>query len=147
MKIIEDRKYALIMLVLSMIYSISAYNLDADFDPTHEKFYAFALGVCMVLLSMALLIRPTQQKVIWPNLKNLQKIGITICTILVYSLALHKVGFLICASVLMGACMWVFNAKTKFIIPVSITVAITFYVVFDRLLGLNLPAGILNFLI
>lgn len=145
MNITEDRKYALIMLLMSMIYSISAYNLDADFDPTHEKFYSFALGVCMVLLSIALMIWPTKHKVTWPDLKSLQKIGITICTILIYSLVLHKVGFLICASILMGICMWVFNAKRKFIIPVSIIVAITFFVVFDRLLGLNLPAGILNF--
>jgi hypothetical protein len=41
--------------------------------------------------------------------------------------------------------MWVFEAKVKWIVPVSVITAIVFYVVFDRLLGLNLPAGILNF--
>lgn len=145
MNILEDRKYALIMLFLSMIYSISAYNLDADFNPTNEKFYSFALGISMILLSVTLMIWPTQQKTTWPNLKSLHKIGITICTILIYSLVLHKIGFLICASFLMGICMWVFSAKQKYIVPVSISVAIIFYVIFDRLLGLNLPAGLLNF--
>jgi hypothetical protein len=41
--------------------------------------------------------------------------------------------------------MWVFEAKRKWIAPVSIITAVSFYVVFDRLLGLNLPAGLLDF--
>jgi len=41
--------------------------------------------------------------------------------------------------------MWVFEANRKWIVPVSIIVAVSFYIIFDRLLGLNLPAGILNF--
>jgi hypothetical protein len=64
----------------------------------------------------------------------------------VYCFVLHKIGFIISASVLMGICMWVFEGKRKWIIPVSIVTAISFYIVFDRLLGLNLPAGVLSFL-
>lgn len=76
--------------------------------------------------------------------KRLQKISLVFCAILVYSLLLHRVGFLICASLLMGVCMWVFGARPRWIAPVSVTVALVFYFVFDRLLGLTLPAGILN---
>lgn len=145
MNLLSDRKYALAILILSMVYTLSAYNLDADFDPTHEKFYSFVLGISMVGMSLALFIWPTKQKVSWPDMKRFKNIGITILAILVYSLVLHRLGFLICATVLMGLCMWVFNAKLKYIIPASIIVAVSFYILFDRLLGLTLPAGILNF--
>ncbi len=145
MKLIHDRKDAIAMLIISMVYCYSAFSLDAGFDPTQEKYYPFALSIIMVVLSLALLVWPSGLTTTWPKGRNLAKIGITFCAILAYSLVLHPIGFLISASILMGVCMWVFEANRKWIVPVSIIVAIIFYIVFDRILGLNLPAGILNF--
>lgn len=145
MKLIADRKYAMVMLVLSIVYCVAAYSLDADFDPVNEKFYPFILSVLMILSSIGLFIWPSSHTTSWPKGKNIQKIGLTFCAILVYCFVLQKIGFIISASVLMGICMWVFEAKRKWIAPVSIITAMSFYVVFDRLLGLNLPAGLLNF--
>ncbi|MEJ2659151.1 MAG: tripartite tricarboxylate transporter TctB family protein [Desulfobacteraceae bacterium] len=145
MKLIADRKYAVVMLVLSVIYCASALSLDADFNPVNEKFYPFVLSVLMILSSIGLFIWPSAHTTSWPKGRNVRKIGITFCAILVYCFVLQKVGFIITASALMGICMWVFEAKRKWIAPVSIITAISFYVVFDRLLGLNLPAGLLNF--
>lgn len=142
---ISDRKYAIAMLIFSMAYCFSAFSLDADFNPTHERYYPFVLSIAMIILSLSLLVWPSPHTASWPDMKNFRKIGLTFCVILVYSLVLHRVGFLISASVLMGICMWVFGADRKWIAPVSIIVAISFYIIFDRLLGLNLPAGILNF--
>ncbi len=133
------------MLVLSVIYCVSAWSLDADFDPVNEKFYPFVLSVLMILLSIGLFIWPSAQTTEWPKWRNLQKIGITFAAILVYSLILHQIGFIPAASVLMAICMWVFEASRKWILPTSIVVSIGFYIVFDRLLGLNLPAGLLSF--
>lgn len=145
MNLISDRKYALGMLVLSIIYCVSALLLDADFNPVNEKYYPFLLSIAMIVLSLALMVWPSQHTTTWPAGRNFQKIGLTMIAILVYSLVLHRVGFLISASVLMGICMWVFEADRKWIAPVSIIVAISFYIIFDRLLGLALPAGLLNF--
>lgn len=145
MKLIADRKDAIAMLIISMVYCYCAFSLDADFSPTQEKYYPFALSIVMVVLSLGLLVRPSMHTISWPKGKNLTKIALTFCAILAYSLVLHKIGFLISASVLMGICMWVFEADRKWIVPVSVIVAISFYVIFDRILGLNLPAGILNF--
>lgn len=145
MNLVNDRKYALGMLLLSIVYCVSAWSLDTDFDPVNEKFYPFVLSVLMILLSIGLFIWPSPQSTIWPNWKNLQKIGLTFSAILVYSLVLHKIGFIISASLLMAICMWVFEASRKWILPTSVIVSIVFYVIFDRLLGLNLPAGLLSF--
>jgi hypothetical protein len=145
MNLVADRKYAIVMLVFSIIYGAAAFILDADFDPVNEKFYPFVLSVLMIVSSVALFIWPSPHTTSWPRGRNVRKIIITFCAILVYCFVLHKIGFIISASVLMGICMWVFEAKRKWIAPVSITTAIIFYIVFDRLLGLNLPAGLLNF--
>ena len=133
------------MLILSLVYCVAALSLDADFDPVNEKFYPFVLSALMVLALFALLVWPSDHTTTWPQGRNLQKIGITFCAILVYSLVLQSIGFIISATVLMGICMWVFEAERKWIAPVSIISAIVFYGVFDRLLGLNLPAGLLKF--
>lgn len=146
MKLIADRKYAVAMLVLSIIYCVSAFSLDADFNPVNEKFYPFALSILMIISSIGLFIWPSPHTTSWPKERNLQKIGISFCAILLYCFVLNKIGFIICASVLMGILMWVYEAKRKWIAPVSIVTAISFYIVFDRLLGLNLPTGLLRFL-
>ena len=152
MNLVNDRKYAIGMLLLSIIYCVSAWSLDTDFDPVNEKFYPFVLSVLMILLSIGLLIWPSPQSTTGANTvrrpvnwKNLQKIGLTFSAILVYSFVLHKIGFIISASLLMAICMWVFEASRKWILPASIIVSIVFYIIFDRLLGLNLPAGLLSF--
>jgi len=145
MNLIADRKYALAMLVLSIIYCVAAFSLDADFDPVNEKFYPFVLSVLMIVSSIGLFIWPSPHTTSWPKRRHVQKIGLTFCAILVYCFVLHKIGFIISAGVLMGICMWVFEGKRKWIVPVSIVTAVSFYIVFDRLLGLNLPAGLLNF--
>jgi putative tricarboxylic transport membrane protein len=145
MKLIADRKYAIVMLVVSAIYCASALSLDADFNPVDEKFYPFVLSVLMIVSSIGLFIWPSAHATSWPKGRNVLKIGITFCAILVYCFVLQKIGFIITTSVLMGICMWVFEAERKWIAPVSIITAISFYVVFDRLLGLNLPAGLLDF--
>jgi putative tricarboxylic transport membrane protein len=134
------------MLILSVVYCVSAYTLDADFDPTHEKFYPLCLSVSMVVLSLVLLIRPVKEETGWPKGKNLIKIGVTLCAILLYSLLLQSIGFLLCTVVFMGLCMWVFEAERNWILPVSLCVTVLFYIVFDRLLGLTLPSGLLTFL-
>jgi len=134
------------MLVLSIIYCAAALLLDADFNPVNEKFYPFALSVLMILSSIGLFIWPSPHTTSWPKGKNVIKIGITFCAILGYCFVLRKIGFIISAGVLMGICMWVFEAKRKWIVPVSIVTAVSFYIVFDRLLGLNLPVGLLSFL-
>ncbi|PLX33762.1 MAG: hypothetical protein C0605_15670 [Hyphomicrobiales bacterium] len=134
------------MLILSLVYCVSALSLDADFNPVNEKFYPFVLSVLMILLSVGLMIWPSAQATTWPNWKNFQRIAITFIAILLYSLVLQKVGFIISAGLLMAICMWVFEADLKWIAPTSLIIVVSFYVVFDRMLGLNLPAGILGFL-
>jgi hypothetical protein len=146
MNLKADRKYAMVMLVLSIIYCAAALSLDADFNPVNEKFYPFVLSVLMILSSIGLFIWPSPHTTSWPRGRNVQKIGLTFCAILVFCFALQKIGFIISASVLMGILMWVYEAERKWIVPVSIVTAISFYIVFDRLLGLNLPTGILSFL-
>jgi len=145
MKFLSDRKYAIAMLFFSMAYCYFAVSLEADFDPTKEKYFPFILSVAMIALSVLLFFLPSQHTNSWPKGWQLLKIGLLISAILLYSLFLGEVGFLISASLLMAVCMWVFGAKRGWIAPVSVTVTISFYIIFDRILGLNLPAGILNF--
>ena len=145
MKFIPDKKHAIAMLLFSMAYCYFAVSLEADFDPTKEKYFPFILSVIMITLSVLLFFLPSQHTTSWPKGQLWLKIGLLTGAILFYSLFLNYVGFLISASLLMAVCMWGFGAKGKWIAPVSVTVAISFYIIFDRILELNLPPGILNF--
>lgn len=133
------------MLLFSIVYCYMTLSLDTDFDPENEKFYPMALSLGMIGMSILLMIFPSNKTATWPSWPQIKQILFLVLVILVYSLALAHVGFLILASILMGVCMWLFGAKPKWIVPTSVVVSVSFYLVFDRLLGLNLPAGILNF--
>lgn len=146
MNLLPDRKYAIVMLVISIAYCVSALLLDTDFEPVNEKYYPFVLSVLMIISSIGLFIWPSSHSTSWPKWRNVQKIGITFCAILLYSLVLQSIGFIIAATFLMAICMWVFEAKKNWIVPVSIITSISFYIIFDRLLGLNLPVGVMSFL-
>ena len=145
MKFLTDRKYAIAMLLFSMAYYYLTVSLETDFDPTKEKYFPFVLSIAMIILSVLLFIFPSQHENTWPTGRELLNIAWLAVAILLYSLFLIDVGFLIFAALLMAVCMWVFGATYRWIVPVSVAVSISFYVVFDRILGLNLPAGILNF--
>ena len=145
MKFLPDKKYAIAMLLFSMAYCYFTVSLEADFDPTREKYFPFILSVGMITLSVLLFFLPSQHTTSWPKGRQWLEIALLIAAILFYSLFLSHVGFLISASLLMAVCMWGFGAKRRWIAPVSIAVVISFYIIFDRILGLNLPAGILNF--
>lgn len=145
MKFLADRKYAIVMLFFSMAYCYLAVSLEADFDPTKEKYFPFLLSIAMIILSVLLFIFPSQHKNTWPKGQQLLRICLLAAAILIYCLSLAHVGFLILATLLMAVCMWVFGGTLKWIAPVSVVVSISFYIIFDRILGLNLPAGILNF--
>jgi len=134
------------MLFFSMAYCYLTVSLEADYDPTKEKYFPFFLSVAMIILSVLLFIFPSQHKNTWPKGQQLVSIFLLAVAILVYSLSLAHVGFLVLATLLMGVCMWVFGATIKWIAPVSVAVSISFYIIFDRILGLNLPTGILKFL-
>ena len=134
------------VLALSSGYCASALLLDADFDPVNEKFYPLVLSVLMLLSSVGLLIWPSSHAASWPDWRSVRKIAITFMAILLFSFLLQDIGFIISASILMGVCMWVFEAPLKWLAPVSILTSVSFYIVFDRMLGLNLPAGLLSFL-
>jgi hypothetical protein len=145
MKFIPDKKCAIAMLLFSMAYCYFSVSLEADFDPTKEKYFPFILSVAMITLSILLFFLPSQHSTSWPKARQWLKIVLLIGALFLYSLLLSNVGFLISASLLMAVCMWEFGAKRRWIVPVSVTVVISFYIIFDRVLGLNLPAGILNF--
>ncbi len=145
MNFLSDRKFAITMLIFSMAYCYLTVSLEVDFDPTKEKFFPCFLSVAMIILSVLLFIFPSQHSNSWPKGQELLNILWLICAILLYSLFLADVGFLIFASLLMAVCMWVFGATRKWIAPVSVIVVVSFYLIFDRLLGLNLPAGIIKF--
>ena len=54
MKFVSDKKYAIAMLFFSMAYCYFAVSLEADFDPTKEKYFPFLLSVGMITLSVFL---------------------------------------------------------------------------------------------
>ena len=79
MNLTADRKYALVILVLSIIYCVAALLLDSDFNPVNEKLYPFALSVLMIASSIGLFIWPSPHATSWPKGRNVQKIASPFC--------------------------------------------------------------------
>ena len=81
---------------------------------------------------------------LWKGLQW-QRVPYTLAGILAYALLLEHLGYFVCTWVLLGCLFWGEGIKRKCIAIVgALTVSVVTYLVFKRLLGVQLPSGILG---
>jgi putative tricarboxylic transport membrane protein len=114
-------------------------------DPLGPAVFPIALAIPLALLSLYLIVRPDREPD-WPRGRALLKQGLALVTFVAYAYLLEPVGFLVSTFLavvilgrLLGARLWQAGAA-------AVAIAVVLFVLFDSLLGLPLPAGVLEFL-
>lgn len=81
---------------------------------------------------------------LWEGLQWV-RVPYTLASILAYALLLEHLGYLVCTWILLGWFFWGEGVKSKCIAIVgSLTASVVTYIVFKRLLGIQLPSGFLG---
>ena len=141
----SNQYYALVILVLSLGYIVMGLSIEEGFynDPVGPDVWVIGVGVCLVFLSLLLLFFPAGYIGSFPQAREIiKRIPFFMCVVL-YSYALPFLGFIISTPLLMVCIGLIFRAKLVPAIISAVSMTAGCYLVFDVILDIALPSGLL----
>jgi putative tricarboxylic transport membrane protein len=141
----SDRIFGTLMLLLAASYTWTARGFDPGFmsDPLGPSTFPYLLGAVLAITGLYLLLRP-DGPVNWPDPRHLLQMGLVIVVLLAYAGLLEWLGFLIATTLTVTVLGWRLGATLKTAVLTGICVSLAVYGLFDMLLELPLPAGLLG---
>lgn len=146
------RKIALVLIAFSLLYLLLSYQLpkypyaiiDADFVPK-------ILGFLLLFLSVLLFLSKKKETEEEKKKRTIPKADIVtllvVCVfMLVYIFLFELIGFFIMTALFVFVCSWYLGYKRHVVNAiVSLSFSLCIYLLFNYMLQINLPAGVLPF--
>jgi putative tricarboxylic transport membrane protein len=107
--------------------------------------FPIALAIPLGALSLYLIVRPDAEPD-WPRGRTLLKQGLALVAFVAYAYLLEPLGFLVSTFLAVMVLGWLLGARPWQAGAAGVAIAVVLFVLFDSLLGLPLPAGVLDFL-
>lgn len=141
----SDRIFGGLTLLLAGIYLWTARGFDPGLisDPLGPQTFPYLLGSVLAVTALALLLRPDPSPP-WPDLRHLAQMGIIVAVLVAYALLLERLGFLIATMLAASLIGRRLGASWRTALFTGIGVALVVYGLFDKILELPLPAGLLK---
>ena len=140
--IAADRILGAALIALGAVSAYAALQLEVPFaaDPLGPSPFPAAVAMLLALCGLGMLLRPTDgfsppERRMAPPLLVLAMLG--------YALLMLPLGFMLATALMATAVALLFGARPPAALLVGITTAITLWLLFDKLLDLPLPKGIL----
>jgi len=133
------------MLLLAATYTWTARGFDPGFmsDPLGPSTFPYLLGSVLGITALYLLVRPDAPAT-WPVPRHLLQMGLVVVVLLAYAGLLEWLGFLIATTLTVTVLGWRLGARMRTAVLTGIGVSLAVYGLFDMLLELPLPAGLLG---
>lgn len=131
--------------VIGLLFVIGAVKLRVGV-PTEPQpgFFPFIDGIILIVLSLLFLIQ------VWKGRAGeshaFGKMGgpvLVVLTLILYVATLETLGYVITTAILSAVVLKVMETKPGILVLVSLILAVVSYLLFDRLLGVTLPPGLL----
>ena len=140
-----DIVVGLFFLAIGIVFMIGAIKLQVGV-PTepHPGFFPFIDGIILIVLSVLFLFQAWGGKA--GESPAFGKMGgpvLVVLTLILYVATLETLGYIITTTVLSAVVLKVMETKRRVLLLVSLILAVVSYLVFDRLLGVSLPRGLL----
>jgi putative tricarboxylic transport membrane protein len=143
---VSDRLTGLALLALAIAYGVVASGYQAMIgDPLGPAVFPIVLALPLGLLSVYLILRPDREPA-WPRGLAMLKQILALVTFVAYAYLLEPLGFVVSTFLAVVALGWLLGAKLPQAGAAGVGIAVVLFVLFDTLLGLPLPAGVLEFL-
>ena len=126
-------------------FTVGAVQLQIG-KPTEPQpgFFPFLGGVILVILSALFLFQArlgrTEETRPFGKLRGPV---IMVVGLILYVAGLESLGYVVATALLSALILRVLETKFRVLIPVSLLLAVGSYILFDRLLGVTLPGGLL----
>jgi len=143
---VSDRLTGLLLLALAVAYGVTASGYQAMIgDPLGPAVFPIVLAIPLGLLSLYLVVRPGPEAD-WPRGRALLKQVLALVAFVAYAYLLEPLGFLVSTFLAVVALGCLLGARLRQAAVAGAGIAVVLFVLFDSLLGLPLPAGVLGFL-
>jgi len=141
----SDRIFGALLMVLAAVYIWTARGFNPGFmaDPLGPQTFPYLLGTVLAITALYLLVRP-DPPAHWPGLRRLLEMGLMVLVLLAYAGLLEWLGFLIATMVTVAILSWRLGAGLKTALLTGLGVSLVVYGLFDIVLELPLPAGLLG---
>ncbi len=141
----SDRIFGGLLLLVAAVYIWTARGFDPGFmaDPLGPQTFPYLIGAVLAITSLYLVLRPDAPPH-WPDLKRLLQMGMIVVVLLAYAGLLEWLGFLIATLLTVTVLGWRLGASLRTAILTGIGVSLVVYGLFDIVLELPLPAGLLG---
>jgi putative tricarboxylic transport membrane protein len=137
---VSDRLTGLVLLALAVAYGITASGYQAMIgDPLGPAVFP------VVLFGVYLIVRPNREPD-WPKGPALLKQVLALVAFVAYAYVLEPLGFVVSTFLAVVALGWLLGASLYQASAAGAGIALVLFVLFDSLLGLPLPPGVLGFL-
>jgi putative tricarboxylic transport membrane protein len=140
----SDRLAGLVLLVLAVAYGVTASGFQSTFgDPLGPAMFPLVLAIPLGLLSLYLIARPDPEPD-WARGRILLKQALALIAFVAYAYLLEPLGFIVASVLAVAALGWLLGAKLWQSATGGLAIALVLFLLFNNLLGLPLPAGVLR---
>lgn len=140
---------SLFLILLGIVVAIGAVVLGiGTAEQLRPGFLPFLCGVALAVLSSFFFLKAWRGRTVGTQPLGQWRRPITVLTgLMVYVVILDPVGYVIATALLAVIILRVFDMKTKWVlVATSLGIAVATYALFNLLLGVELPAGVLTVL-
>jgi len=144
---IGDRLLGLSLLILALAYGWGAQQWPEPFggsETVGPETFPTLLSIILALASLHMMIKPDPDAE-WPPRKTLLELAMAILALFVYALLIEPIGFILTTLVCVAFLAWRMGAALKPALMISTLGAVVVYLLFNNLLDLPLPLGLLEF--
>ena len=142
----SDRLTGLVLLLLAVAYGVTASGYEAMIgDPLGPAVFPIVLAIPLGLFAVYLVLRPDREPA-WPRGPALRKQVLAFVAFVAYVYLLEPLGFVVSTFLAVVVVGRLLGARLPEAGAAGVGIAVVLFVLFDTLLGLPLPAGVLGFL-
>ncbi len=132
-------------LAIGIVFAVSSIRLKIGV-PTEPQpgFFPFFDGIILIVLSGLFLVQAWRGRAgDSPAFGKVWGPAIVVLTLILYVATLETLGYLITTAILSAIVLRVMETKPLVLVLVSLILAVVSYLLFDRLLGVTLPRGLM----
>lgn len=142
-----DRLLGIGLLFLAIAYGWAAQQWPEPFGGAHTvgpETFPTLLSVVLALSSLYLIVRPDPDSH-WPGMRTGIELVIALLVLVAYALLLEPLGFVISTTAAVGTLCWRMGARPGPAFLTGLIAAVTVFLLFNNILELSLPGGLLEF--
>lgn len=145
----SDRVFGALALIFAIAYGLYARTfksgLQVAMDPLGASMFPYLLAVVLGITAIYLIVRPDPSPH-WPDGRHLLEMAAVIVVLCLYAVMLEDLGFILATFAAVAFLGWRLGARPVQALVNGVAVAVVLFGLFDQVLGLPLPSGLLGFL-